>query len=311
MSVLTRRNSGWIDTAGANDYSGDNFLSGSWHNWRAWTKIRNRSWTGCVESRAGDMSVDDTTPIAGNSLFPPAFAPDEPGHSTYRYYKYEDGRHNYFYNSYLNDSRTNESLDRRQRRQTKYNNASVSTSSRGPSEGCNIQPIQALTNVKAPVLTTINNMQASGYTHVAEGVGWGLRVISPGVPFTEGVDYSDEEITKAMVLLTDGENTFNSESNRNYSTYTAYGFLRPGSPGFFQLLDGDFTPEHAVGAGLQQCSGGRYCDLFVCLQRAECHATQPDQELRYGSGKVLSIRHQMRHWSRTSSRLQTNCANCT
>ena len=72
-----------------------------------------------------------------------------------------------------------------------------------------------MTNVKAPVLATINNMKADGYTHVAEGVGWGLRVISPGAPFTEGVDYSDEDITKAMVLLTDGENTFDTEDNHN------------------------------------------------------------------------------------------------
>jgi hypothetical protein len=28
-----------------------------------------------------------------------------------------------------------------------------------------------------------------------------------------------------MVLLTDGENTFESENNHNGSTYTAYGFL--------------------------------------------------------------------------------------
>ena len=68
-------------------------------------------------------------------------------------------------------------------------------------------------------------MRADGYTHVAEGVGWGLRVISPGEPFTEGVEYSNEDITKAMVLLTDGENTFDTENNHNHSTYTAYGFL--------------------------------------------------------------------------------------
>jgi hypothetical protein len=75
------------------------------------------------------------------------------------------------------------------------------------------------------VLNTIRNMRADGYTHVAEGVGWGLRVLSPGEPFTEGVSYDNKDITKAMVLLTDGENTFDSEYNHNGSTYTAYGFL--------------------------------------------------------------------------------------
>jgi Flp pilus assembly protein TadG len=230
----------WIDTTGANQLSRENFQGSSWHNWRAWEAINNRSWTGCVESRVGNRSVDDDLPVAGNgnTLFPPAFYPDEPGDNTYRAYFNVGGQRNYYYNSYLNDSRTN-SLTRRQEHPGKYNNANVTSTSRGPDKGCNIQPIQALTNVKAPVLTTINNMKADGYTHVAEGVGWGLRVISPGEPFTEGVEYSDEDITKAMVLLTDGENTFNSESNHNRSTYTAYSFLhqtRVGSANYWTAI---------------------------------------------------------------------------
>ena len=230
----------WLDTNGANPLSKVNFKNSNWHNWRAWTKIQNRSWTGCVESRAGDLSVSDDLPIAGNgdTLFPPAFAPDEPGNSSSTTY-FSEGNDDYSYrNSYLSDSKTN-SLDNRQRHQRKYNNANVSTTSRGPDKGCNIQPVQALTNVKAPVLATINNMKADGYTHVAEGVGWGLRVISPGEPFTEGVDYSDEDITKAMVLLTDGENTFDTEDNHNESTYTAYGFLdqaRLGSSNYWTAI---------------------------------------------------------------------------
>jgi hypothetical protein len=236
-----KANSGWIDTTGANQLSKENFTGSSWHNWRAWQAIRNRSWTGCVESRVGNMSVDDVTPDAGNgnTLFPPAFYPDEPGDNTHRTYFKVGGQQNYYYNSYLNDSRTN-SLPSRQEHYNKYNNATVTTKSRGPGIGCNIQPVQALTNVKSPVLNTINNMKADGYTHVAEGVGWGLRVISPGVPFTEGAEYSNKDITKAMVLLTDGENTFNTETNHNRSTYTGYSFLhqtRVGSARYWIAID--------------------------------------------------------------------------
>ncbi len=235
-----KSNAYWLDTTGANNLSRNNFQGSNWHNWRAWQAIRNRNWTGCVESRAGNRSVDDDLPVAGNgnTLFPPAFYPDEPGNNTYRAYFKVGGQNNYYYNSYLNDSRTN-SLTRRQEHPNKYNNSNVTSTSRGPDKGCNIQPIQALTNVKAPVLTTINAMKADGYTHVAEGVGWGLRVISPGEPFTEGVAYSDEDITKAMVLLTDGENTFNSETNHNRSTYTAYSFLhqtRLGSANYWTAI---------------------------------------------------------------------------
>ena len=235
-----KSNAYWLDTNGANQLSRENFSGSSWHNWRAWQAIRNRDWTGCVESRIGNMSVDDVVPNSGNAntLFPPAFYPDEPGDDTYRAYFKVGGQNNYYYNSYLKDSRTN-SMSSRQEHYNKYNNATVKSRSRGPDKGCNIQPIQALTNVKSPILNTINNMKADGYTHVAEGVGWGLRVISPGEPFTEGVEYSDEDITKAMVLLTDGENTFNSESNHNRSTYTAYSFLqqtRVGSANYWTAI---------------------------------------------------------------------------
>ncbi len=102
-------------------------------------------------------------------------------------------------------------LDDMQRDTTKYRRNQANPKSRGPNKGCNIQPIQALTNEKAPVLRTIRNMKADGYTHVAEGVGWGLRVLSPGEPFTEGRPY-DDETRKAILLLTDGENTFKSRS---------------------------------------------------------------------------------------------------
>ncbi len=225
----------WLDTTGLNPLSHTNFELGTWHNWKDWQAIQNRNWTGCVESRAGNASVDDTTPDASNgaTLFPPAFAPDEPGNNSSTTYLKSNGstgsssNYNYKYgNSYLTDSKGDGNpIATRQKHQNKYNNASLTTTSRGPALGCDIQPIQPLTNVKAPVLQTINAMNASGYTHVGEGVGWGLRVLSPGEPFTEGVSYTDKTITKAMVLLTDGENTFDNQSNHNKSTYTAYGFL--------------------------------------------------------------------------------------
>lgn len=251
----------WIDKAGLNAYSKANFMSSSWHNWRAWNSISNRSWTGCVESRTGTMSVDDTPPDTGNgaTLFPPAFAPDEPGSNTSSA-AFNVGGSTYRYrNSYLSDSRTS-SLDNRQRHQRKYQNASVNTTSRGPDRGCNIQPIMALNNAKQPVLTTLQNMTAGGYTHVAEGVGWGLRVLSPGAPFTEGVPYSNEKITKAMVLLTDGENTFDTESNHNMSTYTAYGHLAEARLGSSNA----YTAIAAQNTLLQQaCTNVKAKDIVV------------------------------------------------
>jgi hypothetical protein len=47
-------------------------------------KRRQLYWPGCVESRPGALSVNDTTPNPNipNTLFVPAFAPDEPGQSS-------------------------------------------------------------------------------------------------------------------------------------------------------------------------------------------------------------------------------------
>jgi hypothetical protein len=231
--------------------------SGPSHNWAAWQAVIAKRpqlyWPGCVESRPGAMSVNDTTPNPNipNTLFVPAFAPDEPGQRSvptavlqWDLRRLTSGcggnAQNVYYNNYLEDSRASSSggrwrsartysLELQQKHSQKYRKSRVNTrdmgNDRGPHKGCNIQPIQALTNQKAPVLNTIRNMKADGYTHVAEGVGWGLRVLSPGEPFTEGVSYDNKDITKAMVLLTDGENTFESEYNHNGSTYTAYGFL--------------------------------------------------------------------------------------
>ncbi|MGB7205163.1 MAG: TadE/TadG family type IV pilus assembly protein, partial [Anderseniella sp.] len=222
----------WLDKSGLNPYSKANFTNTNWHNWKAWNQISNRSWTGCVESRAGALSVSDAPADINNgaTLFPPAFAPDEPGDSNFNNDAYISvgGTTVRYKNNYLADSSTT-SVEARQMHQAKYKNASVTTTSRGPDLGCNIQPIMALNNVKQPILNTLEAMQASGYTHVAEGVGWGLRVLSSAEPFTEGVPYSEDKITKAMVLLTDGENTFNTNtisSNHNGSTYTAYGYLK-------------------------------------------------------------------------------------
>jgi hypothetical protein len=183
-----------------------------------------------------------------DTFFVPAFAPDEPGKASENHacYSSNGDRTNcgnadkwVYYNNYLDDSSATAPasiagdvprLKYLQEHARKYRRNRVNTRDRGnvrgPDKGCNIQPIQALTNRKAPVLTTINAMVADGYTHVAEGVAWGLRVLSNDAPFTEGAPYSDTSIKKAMVLLTDGENTFETrQKNHNLSTYTAYGFL--------------------------------------------------------------------------------------
>lgn len=51
------------------------------------------------------------------------------------------------------------------------------------------------------------------------------RTLSPAASYTEGTVYDDPDWQKALVLMTDGLNTVDSNSTFHKSTYTAYNFL--------------------------------------------------------------------------------------
>ena len=77
-------------------------------------------------------------------------------------------------------------------------------------------------NNRTTLETEIDAMWASGYTHINYGAVWGWRLISPEAPFTEGVAYDDDEWNKAVIILTDGENTTSN------SVFTAYQYRSDG-----------------------------------------------------------------------------------
>ena len=99
---------------------------------------------------------------------------------------------------------------------------------RGPNKYCP-QAVTPLTNVKKNLLPKIQAMVAAGNTHVNVGAAWGWRVISPEPPFTEGSPYQTPGINKAVVIMTDGDNTHSN------STYTAYKYLSDGVLGTTNL----------------------------------------------------------------------------
>ena len=88
-----------------------------------------------------------------------------------------------------------------------YSGSSHITSTLGPNRYCPTQAIVPLTNVKATLTTAINAMVAYGGTHINWGAIWGFRAISPTAPFTEGGAYGTANNTKAVIILTDGDNT--------------------------------------------------------------------------------------------------------
>lgn len=72
------------------------------------------------------------------------------------------------------------------------------------------EEITSLSSNKSELNIAINNMGADGWTYIPSGLAWGWRVLSSEAPFTQGKtqdEMTDEGGTKAIVLMTDGENT--------------------------------------------------------------------------------------------------------
>ena len=207
----------WIDTTGAATMSKLNFTNTSFHNYQAWSNLRNSStnaaipWNGCVEARWGSYKTDDTAPNSGDTLFTPYFAPDEP--------TYKNSSNDGLANSYIGTSGTpNENtglstttinadgsnpptkpypnttqMMERQNNQAKYGTStakrSISPESSSPAVGpwsnCAASAVVPLTYDRSKVEAGINAMTARGPTVIPEGLAWGWRVLSPTEPFTK------------------------------------------------------------------------------------------------------------------------------
>ena len=77
---------------------------------------------------------------------------------------------------------------------------------------CPEAAIVALEQSKSTLSTAINGMEARGCTRYDIGTVWGWRTISPNWDGVWGVDgsplpYEDLEMEKAIIIMTDGENT--------------------------------------------------------------------------------------------------------
>ena len=96
----------------------------------------------------------------------------------------------------------------------------------GPNVDCNA-PIQPLTNARADLNAAMNKLTPHGNTNTAVGAIWGWRTLSNVAPFTEGVDPNGPDgnkWSKAVVIMTDGENTFAADDTHNHSFYSPYGY---------------------------------------------------------------------------------------
>jgi Flp pilus assembly protein TadG len=221
-----------------------------------------KAWPGCVETRYApgkDLDVDDTQadPAKPETLFVPTFAIDEPDGGGYsnsyihsdakphdnsaaqkkkRWAKYgvdSDASGNPLNNGLLSAVTTllldllsgeqNVSLDG-------ATAAEIASNKKGPGAGCDVQPIVPLSNDYKLIKKNVNALQAAGTTNIMEGVAWGNRVLSPGVPFTE-TSMTTKNLQKIMIVLTDGTNVFGNTPNALGSSYSAGGYLVDGRLG--------------------------------------------------------------------------------
>lgn len=170
------------------------------------------SWAGCVDARdtSGRDIVDDPPTTA---LYKAYYAPStdkmpSPYTSANRWVKTRDASNNPL---------------------TYY----TITTTLGPNAYCP-QPMTPMTANKSTILTAINNMAARGNTHVNQGAIWGWNMLSPRWRGLWGgemdtnelpLDYGTKHMNKALILMTDGENTMSQ------TIFTAYGWLSDGRLG--------------------------------------------------------------------------------
>ncbi len=123
------------------------------------------------------------------------------------------------------------------------------TGSTGPNANCSMTPILRLTNNFTTVKSKLTAMQAVGNTNVPMGMAWGWHLLSPNAPFADGAAYGTDKLSKIVVLLTDGDNTNDVESNPENSIYLGVGYIWQG-----RLLNSSNVALDATSTAAQRTS---------------------------------------------------------
>lgn len=85
-----------------------------------------------------------------------------------------------------------------------------------------ITPMQHKKSDLLSAITELDISSGNSYTNIPQGLAWAWRAISPGKPFDEATVVADPNYVKhkAIILLTDGENTMRSGDAYNYGFHT-------------------------------------------------------------------------------------------
>jgi hypothetical protein len=205
-------------------------------------RIPNVKWKGCVEARAEpfDVTDDPADPANAKTLFAPYFFPDQSDPTSVSPQPYP--------NDYMPDGAWPAGLNRGGMPHFsgtysifKYDGNTPATIdetppfTKGPNAGCPDEMLQ-LTADKNEILKKVRSLShwESGGTVTSEGVAWGWRALSPGLPLDRGKPYGSAE--KVMIVMSDGLNTLapavpasiDPGGGPTISDYSAYGSIRYG-----------------------------------------------------------------------------------
>lgn len=232
-------NATWMDIGGLSPSHNDDLdwgLSPPMTKFALFAKLGQRDpdwkWGGCVQSRPLGYAVTDDAPSVARpaTLFVPFFAPSE--------YNW-GGSLTSVKNDYLPISGSysdDAAALKAQKNVSRYLSLTASadySTNKGPNNGCTTAAITPLTATQSTVLSSVKGMVAKGGTNIAEGLAWGWRTLTSGQPFPEGRANGTKENLKVIVLMTDGENTYNAAystgeqielTNANRSQFGTYGF---------------------------------------------------------------------------------------
>jgi len=91
---------------------------------------------------------------------------------------------------------------------------------------CPAYGISPFMHAKTPIKDAIEELaipSGSFYTNIPQGLAWAWRVITPGIPFDEATIVDDPTFVKhkAIILLTDGQNTVRSGDAYNNGFYSS------------------------------------------------------------------------------------------
>jgi len=87
-----------------------------------------------------------------------------------------------------------------------------SSSTKYPGALCssnNLKNIQPLTDDFDVLRAKVDSLVPAGNTNVTIGMAWAMTILSSQDPFTDGVAPGTKDVTKSIVLMTDGDNTEN------------------------------------------------------------------------------------------------------